>query len=63
MEDFEGSPLFNNPLFDEAEEEVVRGDRGEFLVTHRICLTPKDTEGDARLRNNIFRSSCTIGGK
>ncbi|CAL8151358.1 unnamed protein product [Prunus armeniaca] len=29
----------------------------------KVCLTPRAADGDSRLRNNIFQSTCTIGGK
>lgn len=43
-------------------EEYVSGDVGPLLVLHRSCLTPRAPENEC-LRNNLFHSTCTIGGK
>ena len=53
------------PLFDahDLSEEHVYGDVGPLLVVRRACLTPREVEGDSWLHNNIFQSTCTIGGK
>lgn len=50
------------PSYD-TEEEIVRGDTGPLLVVRRICLAPRESNTADWLRNNIFQSTCTIGGK
>lgn len=40
-------------------EEILHGDQGEALI---VCSTPRN-EDDCWLCNNIFLSTCTIGGK
>ncbi|XP_022892006.1 uncharacterized protein LOC111406874 [Olea europaea var. sylvestris] len=56
----------NDPVHMENEEEeaeiVYTGDTGPLLVVRRACLTPKGSSEDLQ-RNNIFLSTCTIGGK
>ena len=47
---------------DEAAEEYVSGDVGPLLVIRRSCLTPRAPDNEW-LRNNLFHSTCTIGGK
>ncbi|KAG5527003.1 hypothetical protein RHGRI_028065 [Rhododendron griersonianum] len=48
---------------DGVEEEFVQGDYGPLLVIRRACFTPRKAGEDDWLRNNIFQSTCTIGGK
>lgn len=50
-------------IFDDVDEEHVHGDEGPLLVVRRACLTPRATDDDLWLRNNIFQSTCTIDGK
>ncbi|XP_058184843.1 uncharacterized protein LOC131302299 [Rhododendron vialii] len=57
-----------DPVFDSEHEQVVSeehvmGDDGPLLVVRRACYTPREAKGDSWLRNNIFQSTCTIGGK
>ncbi|KAG5533437.1 hypothetical protein RHGRI_027564 [Rhododendron griersonianum] len=57
-----------DPVYDSANEQVVyeehvTGDDGPLLVVRRACYTPREVKGDSWLRNNIFQSTCTIGGK
>ncbi|TNV97344.1 hypothetical protein C5H24_12795, partial [Xylella fastidiosa] len=33
------------------------------MVVRRVCYAPRESEGKSWLRNNIFQSTCTIGGK
>ena len=33
------------------------------LVVHQTCFAPNEVGGDTWLCNNIFQSTCTIGGK
>ncbi|KAF7154713.1 hypothetical protein RHSIM_Rhsim01G0096600 [Rhododendron simsii] len=47
---------------EEVIEEVV-GDVGPLLMVHRLCNTPRESEGDSWLRSNVFQSTCTVGGK
>ena len=52
--------------YDHAEddpEEFMQGNEGPLLVVWRACFTPRQADGDDWLRNNIFQSTCTIGGK
>jgi len=58
----EQDPKFDSH-HDDFEEEHVHGDNGPLLVVRRVCLTPRAADGDSWLRNNIFQSTCTIGGK
>ncbi|XP_021831119.1 uncharacterized protein LOC110771169 [Prunus avium] len=58
----EQDPKFDSH-YDDFEEEHVHGDNGPLLVVQRVCLTPRVADGDSWLRNNIFQSTCTIGGK
>ncbi|KAK0607137.1 hypothetical protein LWI29_010007 [Acer saccharum] len=44
------------------EEEHLEGDCGPLLVVRRSCLAPRSSDDDW-LRNNMFQSTCTIGGK
>lgn len=42
----------------------MTGDDGPWLVVRRTYFTPRETEGSGGwLRNNVFQSTCTIGGK
>ncbi|GKG04388.1 hypothetical protein Tco_0314775 [Tanacetum coccineum] len=43
-------------------EEYVSGDVSPLLVLRRSCLTPRASD-DKWLCNNLFHSTCTIGGK
>ncbi|XP_022871137.1 uncharacterized protein LOC111390343 [Olea europaea var. sylvestris] len=56
----------NDPVHVENEEEeaeiVHTDDTGPLLVVRRACLTPKGSFEDLQ-QNNIFLSTCTIGGK
>lgn len=59
--------LFGDPIYDDDVEpdddvEEVAGDVGHALVVQRSFLSPPGRD-DGWLRNNIFQSSCTIGGK
>ncbi|GAA0143742.1 hypothetical protein LIER_04352 [Lithospermum erythrorhizon] len=54
-EDYEGEPVY--------DEEIVNGDEAPLLVVRSVCLTPRSSEGDDWLRNNIFQYTCTIEGK
>ncbi|XP_022889239.1 uncharacterized protein LOC111404704 [Olea europaea var. sylvestris] len=62
--DYEGPPVFDGEDGEEAtkEEEFVVGDVGQALVVRRSFLTPLENNTDW-LHNNIFQSTCTIGGK
>jgi hypothetical protein len=44
-------------------EELITGDSGPSLMVRRICLTSRRTKGDDEQRDNLFHSTCTIGGK
>ncbi|GKB86297.1 putative reverse transcriptase domain-containing protein [Tanacetum coccineum] len=44
------------------DEEYVSGDVGPLLVLRRSCLTRR-APNDEWLRDNLFHSTCTIGGK
>ncbi|XP_038680959.1 uncharacterized protein LOC119981891 [Tripterygium wilfordii] len=61
-----GVNLDQAPVFDEEEEcdeEHIHGDDGPLLMMRQVFLAPcEETESDW-LRNNIFNSTCTIGGK
>ncbi|GKB46120.1 putative nucleotidyltransferase, ribonuclease H [Tanacetum coccineum] len=54
------------PVYDEyvkdVNEEYVSGDIGSLLMLRRSFLTPRAPNNEW-LRNNIFHSTCTIGGK
>ena len=57
---------FGDPVYDdndEVQEEFVEGDTGPMLVVHRACFASREADGDEWLRNNVFQSTCTIGGK
>ncbi|XP_022888914.1 uncharacterized protein LOC111404323 [Olea europaea var. sylvestris] len=62
--DYEGPPVFDGEGEEEAtkEEEFVVGDVGQALVVRRSFLTPLENNTDW-LRNNIFQSTYTVGGK
>ncbi|XP_022866404.1 uncharacterized protein LOC111386181 [Olea europaea var. sylvestris] len=62
--DCEGPPVFDGEGGEEVteEEEFVVGDVGQALVVRRSFLTPLENNTDW-LRNNIFQSTCTVGGK
>ncbi|XP_022857684.1 uncharacterized protein LOC111378688 [Olea europaea var. sylvestris] len=62
--DYEGPPVFDGEGGEEAteEEEFVVGDVGQALVVRRNFLTPLENNTDW-LHNNIFQSTCTVGGK
>ena len=47
---------------DEGDKKVLEGDTDPALVVQQMCLTLR-TNGDERLRNNIFQSTCNIQGK
>ena len=47
---------------DEGDEEGFEDDLGLALVVKRMYLIPR-ANGDEWLRNNIFKSTCTIQGK
>ncbi|XP_022876690.1 uncharacterized protein K02A2.6-like [Olea europaea var. sylvestris] len=63
-DDYESPPVFDGEGREEAteEEEFVVGDVGQALVVRRSFLTPLENNTDW-LRNNIFQSTCTVGGK
>ena len=63
--DFTQAPVYDDYGGNEdVNEEFVKGDEGPLLVVQRTCFTPREVEGsDGWLRNNIFQSTCTIGGK
>lgn len=48
---------------DEFPEEILHGDKGESLIIKRACYAPLIEDNDLWLHNNIFHSTCTIGGK
>ena len=50
-------PVFDG--IDEGNEEVLEGDASPALVVRWMCLTPR-ANGDKRLCNNIFQSTCNI---
>ena len=57
----DGEPLYDGD--ESLQEEFVEGDTGPLLVVRRACFSPRDMAGDNWLRNHIFQSTCTIGGK
>nr|GEY81822.1 reverse transcriptase domain-containing protein [Tanacetum cinerariifolium] len=58
--------LDSTPVYDvyadAIDEEYVLGDIGPLLMLHRSFLTPRAPDNEW-LRNNLFHSTCTIGGK
>ncbi|XP_020419382.1 uncharacterized protein LOC18777367 [Prunus persica] len=61
--DFEHGPVYDNEPNDVVEEYMTEDD-GPLLMVRKTCFTPRETEGsDGWLRNNVFQSICTIGGK
>ncbi|KAI5330668.1 hypothetical protein L3X38_030066 [Prunus dulcis] len=61
--DFEHGPVYDDEPNDVVEEYVTEDD-GPLLMVRKTCFTPRATEGgDGWLRNNVFQSICTIGGK
>lgn len=61
QEGYEQEPQFD--ATGEDEEQLVQGDDGPLLVIRRACFTPRKGDDNDWLRNNIFQSTCTIGGK
>ncbi|CAN1240497.1 hypothetical protein LINGRAPRIM_LOCUS2759 [Linum grandiflorum] len=57
----DSSPTYDD-YADTDTEEYVSGDIGPLLVIRRSCLTPRASDNEW-LRNNLFHSTCTIGGK
>ena len=58
--DIEGGPVYDK---DAVNEVLLEGDVGTALVVWGSGLTPKATEEDDWLRNNIFQSTCIIKDK
>ncbi|GJY44866.1 hypothetical protein Tco_0433079 [Tanacetum coccineum] len=59
----EDYPFVNKyPKEDGDEDEVVYADHGEAFVTH-LNVTVSKSDDTSWLRNNIFRTKCTIKGK
>nr|GFC14888.1 putative reverse transcriptase domain-containing protein [Tanacetum cinerariifolium] len=60
------SELDSAPVYDvyadAIDEEYVLGDIGPLLMLRRSFLTPRAPDNEW-LRNNLFHSTCTIGGK
>ncbi|GJR26976.1 putative reverse transcriptase domain-containing protein [Tanacetum coccineum] len=57
--------IYSTQTYDDyadTDEEYVSGDVGPLLVLCRSCLTRR-APNDEWLRNNLFHSTCTIGGK
>lgn len=48
----------------ESQAENIGGDEeGQFLVIHRVMLTPKASNDDICLRRSLFCITCTTEGK
>ncbi|CAL8159589.1 unnamed protein product [Prunus armeniaca] len=61
--DFEHGPVYDDEPNDVVKEYVTEDD-GPLLMVRKTCFTPRETEGsDGWLRNNVFQSTCIIGGK
>lgn len=45
------------------DQEILEGDVGEVMVIQRTLLTSPVPSDDRWLRHNIFRTTCTSGGK
>lgn len=53
-----------SPTYDEDDEDViVYRDIGQSLVTRKAFIAPKYEDSVEWLRNNIFQTTCTIGGR
>lgn len=59
----DGKPQIDEEENVELTDVELTGDVGPLLVVRRACYSPRDTEGESWLRNNIFQSTCTRGGK
>ncbi|KAH9751433.1 hypothetical protein KPL71_014293 [Citrus sinensis] len=60
-EEFAEEPTFDSSGSAQSIEE--HGDSGPMLIVNRAFFTPKDQDKDNWLRQNIFQTTCTIGGK
>lgn len=54
----DGKPQIDEEENVELTDVELTGDVGPLLVVRRAC--PRDTEGESWLRNNIFKSTCTV---
>ncbi|VFQ71665.1 unnamed protein product [Cuscuta campestris] len=64
IDETEETEGYGEPTYDDyAEDDVLYGDGHENLVVRKSLLAPKDDSKDDWLRNNIFSTTCTIGGK
>ncbi|KAH9681591.1 Endonuclease [Citrus sinensis] len=60
-EEFAVEPTFDSSGSAQSVEE--NGDSGPMLIVNRAFFTPKGQDKDKWLRQNIFQTTCTIGGK
>ncbi|KAH9715447.1 Endonuclease [Citrus sinensis] len=60
-EEFAVEPTFDSSGSAQSVEE--HGDNGPMLIVNRAFFTPKGQDKDKWLRQNIFQTNCTIGGK
>ncbi|XP_052291811.1 uncharacterized protein LOC127900665 [Citrus sinensis] len=60
-EEFAVEPTFDSSGSAQSVEE--HGDSGPMLIVNRTFFTPKGQDKDKWLRQNIFQTTCTIGGK
>ncbi|KAH9663456.1 Endonuclease [Citrus sinensis] len=60
-EEFDVEPTFDSSGSAQSVEE--HGDSGPMLIVNRAFFTPKGQDKDKWLRQNIFQTTCTIGGK
>ncbi|KAH9723702.1 Endonuclease [Citrus sinensis] len=60
-EEFAVEPTFDSSGSAQSVEE--HGDSGPMLIVNRAFFTPKGQDKDKWLRQNIFQTTCTIGGK
>ncbi|KAH9679211.1 hypothetical protein KPL71_026032 [Citrus sinensis] len=61
IEEFVVEPTFDSSGSAQSIEE--HGDSGPMLIVNRALFTPKGQDKDKWLRQNIFQTTCTIGGK
>ncbi|KAH9686841.1 hypothetical protein KPL70_014533 [Citrus sinensis] len=60
-EEFAIEPTFDSSGSAQSVEE--HSDSGPMLIVNRAFFTPKGQDNDKWLRQNIFQTTCTIGGK
>ncbi|KAH9670836.1 Endonuclease [Citrus sinensis] len=60
-EEFAVEPTFDSSGSAQSVEE--HGDSGPMLIVNHAFFTPKGQDKDKWLRQNIFQTTCTIGGK